>query len=340
MPTLRRGTILVLMAACTAALALFAKQNKDAQAAALLAKARELSDIRAAGSPAFLMRARVVAAPMGKERAQLDGTYVLTWASPGRWREQITFPGYQRVRVALRDKLWTASDLPFEPVRVYELSQLLDFRSHWTLLPGESAKVKRVRRHRRIESQCIEIKGNLAHGREVCAELPSLLPVRMNMLMPHDPLRMSFEYTDYRPAAGKEFPRMMRAYEGNKRVLEVRVEDLVRDPHPDNSVFVPPPQAVSRDWCSDALPATAAEKPAPRYPRSALSSRRQGVVSVYAVVGVDGFLYDLTVVRSAGQDFDAATLAGLARWRYHPAVCAGKPIPSEKVIQIAYTLEE
>jgi TonB family protein len=316
------------------------KKQHQQEALQFLNRVRETTNIAAPDSPPFQLRAHVVAAPVERGRPQHDGTYALTWASPDRWREEITFPGYHRVRVAAQKKLWTAADLPFEPVRVYELSQLFDLRSQWTLQPDESANLQKAKNHKGVDTQCVEVRSDLEPGREVCADASSSLPLRMEMLMPYNPLRTSFEYAEFQPSGGKQFPRVMRAFEGKSLALEVRVDELAQNLNPDESIFAPPTQAVSWDWCADAEPARAIEKSAPRYPEAAKASRQQGVVSVYAVVGVDGSLNSLAVVRSAGRDFDAATLAAMARWRYRPAVCGGKPTPFETVIDVAYTLQE
>jgi len=339
-----RPTRCLLLILCLTALSLLAlsadKKQPQADASQFLNRVRDTTKIGTPGSPPFRLQAHVGAAPMERGKPQLDGTYMLTWFSPDRWREEITFPGYHRVRVASQKKLWTAADLSFEPVRVYELCQLFDLRSQWTLQPGESANLQKAKMHSGVGTQCVEVRGDMEPGREVCADASSFLPIRLEMLMPYNPVRTSFEYADYQPEIGKQFPRVMRAFEGKSLALEVRVEELVPNLNPDESVFEPPAQAVAWDWCADAEPARVVEKSAPRYPQAARASRQQGVVSVYGVIGIDGSLHDLTVVRSAGQDFDSATLAAVSGWRYRPAMCGDIPTPFEKVIDVTYTLQE
>jgi protein TonB len=331
--------IVCLLVLSSSAVSADKKQNQQ-EALQFLNRVRETIKFGAPDSPLFLLRAHVVAAPMERGKPPIDGTYALTWASRDRWREEITFPGYHRVRVAAQNKLWTAAEVPFEPVRIFQLTQLFDLRSQWTRRPGETANLQKAKKHKGVDTQCVEIRSESDLGREVCADASSLLPLRMEMLAPYNPLRASFDYAEFQPIVGKQFPRVMRAFEGERLALEVRVDELAKNLTPDESIFAPPAQAISRDWCADMEPARAIEKPGPRYPHAAMTSRKQGVVSVYAVVGVDGSLNDLTVVRSAGQDLDAATLAALARWKYHPAVCGDRPVPFEDVIDVTYTLRE
>jgi TonB family protein len=116
------------------------------------------------------------------------------------------------------------------------------------------------------------------------------------------------------------------------------VNEMAQNPNPDESAFQPPPQAVSWNWCRDAERPRVVESVPPTYPPTERANGQQAIVSVNAVGEADGSLHDLRVVRSAGQDFDAATLTAVARWRFCPAMCGGKPVPFEKVIDVTYAL--
>lgn len=210
----------------------------------------------------------------------------------------------------------------------------------WTLGPDESATLQKAKMHKGVGTQCAKVEAALEPGREVCADAVTWLPTRTEMLIPYNPLRTCLVNAEYQSAASKQLRRTLRAFEGSDLTVEVRVGEVAPNLDPDESAFLPPPGAVSSDWCADAAPPRVVEKPGPHYPRAAMANRQQGVVSVYAIVGVDRSPHDLRVVRSAGQDFDAATLAAVARWRYRPAVCGDKPIQFEKVVDVTYSLRE
>ena len=90
------------------------KKEHEEEALQFINRVREATDIAGPNSPPFRLRAHLLAAPMEQGSPQVDGTYTLTWASPDRWREEITLPGYHRVRVASQRTLWTSADLSFE----------------------------------------------------------------------------------------------------------------------------------------------------------------------------------------------------------------------------------
>jgi TonB family protein len=310
------------------------QKQQEEQVLQLLKKARDVADIRAADSPPFSLRARIQAAPLRRGRKALDGTLLLYWVSPTRWRQEITFPGYSQVRIASQGKLWTTRNVPFEPVRAYQLEQLMDVQSQWTLREGESAREERKERKQKgVRLRCIEVKGELEPRRELCADAESLVPLTTRIAASH---LISCEYGDYAPWGSREFPRLMRVYEDKDLVIEAQIEKLAPTLEPAASLLAPPASATAWDWCNNAEPATVLSKAAPHYPQAARRSGQEAEVSVYAVIATDGSLHDLAVVRSGGPDFDASALAAISRWRYRPGMCGINPIPTETVIEVRY----
>src|SRR5437867_478162 len=93
----RAVTVLTLLAAGITPSHLDASRKTREEAASLLARAQALTDLRAAGNPAFRLRAHVIVWGHGQG---LEGEYDLVWAAPERWREEMTLPGYNEVVVA------------------------------------------------------------------------------------------------------------------------------------------------------------------------------------------------------------------------------------------------
>ncbi len=76
----------------------------------------------------------------------------------------------------------------------------------------------------------------------------------------------------------------------------------------------------------------------PRYPRSALASRRIGVVRIRCVVKVDGHLDDVEII-SGDEPFISEARKALRRWRYRPATHQGKPIAVLHEILLRFELD-
>jgi TonB family protein len=313
------------------------KRGDNQEALQLLDKARSLSDIRAPGSPPFRIEARVESAALAPGKPNFVGTWMLTWQSPSQWREEVGFPGFNQVRVASQGKLWTYRSVPYEPVRVSQLSQLVDFRSHWVLRSGQLVTALKEKKRNGISMRCVEVKGEPGPWRDLCADTATLLPVWVEPFA-RTTLSVPFtEYADYAPWGSRQFPRSMRAYEGSHLILAVQAQ-IGPETGADPSLFTPPAQAVEWDWCPEAeLPRLLSSVP-PHYPDAARQSGQEAVVSVYVVIEPDGTPGDLAVARSAGRDFDASTLSSVRQWRYRPAMCGSTPIPTETIVDVAYTL--
>ncbi len=308
-----------------------AQADPSQEATALLTRAAELSDIRSAGTPPFRLRAHVRL--LGYPQGTLEGTYLLVWVSPERWREEMTFPGYQQLRIANDGKVWRQRNLDYQPLRVWQWEETRELTRHLKPLPGQRLTRDRHRNRKGALLQCLELKGKRGWGRELCFDSNS------GTLQRHESFFIAHEYADYVAWGNKCFPRIMRAYENDTLVVEAHVEELTSAGTPDATIFAQPSGAQEWPWCPDPQPAKALEKNRPPHLPRPRIGRFSGVVSVYAVIGADGKLHNATVVQTAGTALDAATLEALNGWRYQPATCSGAPVPAETVLTFKYELE-
>jgi protein TonB len=79
----------------------------------------------------------------------------------------------------------------------------------------------------------------------------------------------------------------------------------------------------------------------PEYTSDALVRKISGAVFVQGVVGTDGALHDLQVVRSldAVYGLDQQALKAAAQWRFEPGTKDGQPVPVVVTIELTFTLK-
>jgi len=77
----------------------------------------------------------------------------------------------------------------------------------------------------------------------------------------------------------------------------------------------------------------------PVYPASAMAEGRQGIAIIEARIGVDGAVVDAKIVRSIGDDLDAAALDAVSQWRFMPTTLNGQPVPVIMVVTVNFTLD-
>lgn len=87
-------------------------------------------------------------------------------------------------------------------------------------------------------------------------------------------------------------------------------------------------------------PAQGVFTPAPVYPPSARLRGREGLVKVEIRVSEDGTCrVDRVLESEGGESFEDAVRRAVARWRYRPATCAGRPSSDLLVIRFLFRIE-
>ena len=130
---------------------------------------------------------------------------------------------------------------------------------------------------------------------------------------------------------------------------------FVKEPHPYN-YFPParklatpkPPDAAAPKAADDDAPqrirqggtvsaATLIHRVVPEYPDIARSERLGGTVRLHAVIGKDGSISQLKVVKGYCSLAQAA-LKAVQHWRYRPTLLMGQPVEVDTTIDVIYSL--
>jgi protein TonB len=77
---------------------------------------------------------------------------------------------------------------------------------------------------------------------------------------------------------------------------------------------------------------------APLYPEVARTARVQGMVILEAVIGPDGIVRDVRVLRSHPL-LDEAAMAAVRQWRYTPTLLNGLPVPVVMTVTVTFRLQ-
>jgi len=77
---------------------------------------------------------------------------------------------------------------------------------------------------------------------------------------------------------------------------------------------------------------------APLYPEVARTARVEGMVILEAVIGPDGFVRDVRVLRSHPL-LDEAAMAAVRQWRYTPTLLNGLPVPVVMTVTVTFRLQ-
>jgi TonB family protein len=78
------------------------------------------------------------------------------------------------------------------------------------------------------------------------------------------------------------------------------------------------------------------EKSDPGYPIELMRENVHGSVTLYAVIHSDGHVSDIRVISSPDERLDPFAEDALSRWKFLPALKAGKPVALEAVVVIPF----
>ena len=103
----------------------------------------------------------------------------------------------------------------------------------------------------------------------------------------------------------------------------------------------PPPPPARRPIVrvgGSILPPQKIKHVAPDYPALARAARREGIVILEAVIGEDGKVRSLRVLRSIDL-LDQAALDAVRQWQFTPTLLNGEPVPVVMTVTVSFVLQ-
>lgn len=341
--TLSNRRVFSALAALSVLALLFAvpacgQSDKDAaaraQATALFAKALAVTDLRAPGSPPFELRSTITTHQHAHKDA--TGTYLLKWASPEKWREEIRFPDYTRVRVGGKDQYWQSRTTPYEGLLVLDLDQALDFlrELHVWARPEAMKDPESVKLHRtkveKMKSDCVTLTLTAPqYEPDYCFDSSNGTLVSAK--------RGSNEFSKFTPFAGKFFPGNIRIKDTSAALITFIVNSILPLGSADSGDFQPAAGATAWPSCDnpDSVPKIK-QRVVPTYPVSERLRHIEGTVDLYGVIGADGLVHNFKVLSAPDIGLANATVAAFEQWEYAPETCHGTPVPVEILLRMVY----
>lgn len=291
----------------------------------LLKSAADVVNIRANNAKPFQLDCDFVA----QGQVPLNGHATLKWSAKDLWSEEVTMGEYKELRILKGDSLYISRNLPYTPMRVGDLEDLLDLN----IVPRypEDWAVKKVRSES-IDGkpvECVEFEYRVAHSarfkRDLCIDSATHEPVSDGEAHTAEAEHTAFsEYQNFRD---HRYPGRMVLTENGSPVVKVSAIAL-KDATFSDSDFNPLPGATLRRTCEHMIHAVALKTPNPIYPRSAGQHRMGGTSTVAITILPDGSVGDVYVIENATKEMDRVTQEAVKKWKFKPAMCGDEPITS------------
>jgi TonB family protein len=332
------GTFFILVCVMFATVVCSASKEDSVSPETIITQARKLHEVWTAGTPPVTLRAELQV--FDGKGGVTPGQYIVNWVSPVRWREEVRFPNYERVRVYDAKGYWQKSGLNFQPEIIRELDSMVDFKVLKIRAKEILGKVKN-REKDGVVQRCAEVKSNTRIDRILCVDDASgnLLAVEYPKNEGWNPPSISrVEYGAFHDVGEKHVPFEIRAFKDKMIVVTVKVEEIKPVTEENPSLFVAPTNSEFWAHCDDMQEAELVRHVQPQYPDGARRNRESGTAIFYAVIEADGNLSHLTPIRQVTPAIDAAAADAIRQWRYKPAVCGSIPIRVETSISTDFWL--
>jgi TonB family protein len=262
------------------------------------------------------------------------GHLTLKWQGKDLWWRRIVMGDFEQVEIRNGDRQYTTRNLSFIPVRIRELSSLIQFAED---SEGLLAKKQKERVENGIGMVCIHVEGERrGKTHEVCVNSASHDILSDEWQEPPDE-RLREQYTEYFDFGGHRYPRKLQLLVNGINVITANVVNLTTAAV-DPTLLVAPKGAIERRKCADMKHAVPVRTPDPMYPKSASENKLTGDTIVAMTVLTDGSVSDIQLVGRAARSMDDATLQTLKSWRFKPAMCGAEPVVSDIEVVVSFRL--
>jgi TonB family protein len=280
------------------------------------------------------------------------GHLTLKWESEDRWWSNAVMGGFEQTTVRAGDTLYIFRNADYTPLRVGELTALLQFA---TMHDSESATKIRHRVENGVAVDCVAVDREhvkeAAH--EVCVDTTSHeisseeWPRGVVNGISHEILRQEWHgapdmrrrelFSDYFDFGDFRFPHKLQFQEDGINVVTANVSSLQTATF-DENLLILPKGLIERRLCTAMKNAVPLKTPDPIYPQPSRKNRIIGDTTVAMTVLTDGSVSDIQLIGRATQALDDATLQTLKNWKFKPAMCGADPIVSDIAVIVSFRL--
>jgi TonB family protein len=305
--------------------------NKQAEAAALVEHAKQLSDIRADGAHPFRLRLdfRIIK----DDGRVMEGVYTEVWVSKSQWRRETALEDFRRIQIAAGRKSWIFDSSPVAPEHITDIPLLFDTGR----LRSEVWKLQRDREVEGTGAHCVENRSSTSTATwALCFDkvTGALIAESRPPLFGAGSGERVCLYSDYQKFGDQTFARSYNCTEGKRPSLTARIVELAAETPQDPTLFTPPEGAKESANCLSRTKPPAAVHTVEVIPPQKFDHSVVVVMSV--VVGTDGLPRDLEVTSTPDRYFAEAALKAVRQWKFKPATCDGEPVETKIAVETEF----
>ena len=299
----------------------------------MIAKAQQLSDIRAKSAAAF--RLSVAFSFPGKGLDPVQGTYTETWISESQWRRETTVGDLHHIEIGGPSKRWVSLSDGF-PIKATRLSFLMNVPPPPRAGELPFTSITQNATHD-VDAECVFTKPVSDKRIAFCFEKES--GVLLEKIIPEERPRMvsdfACEYGRFRKFGDYLFPYEVTCFEDGHRTLSVKAIELSSELGAQPSVFAPPADAIELPACNGrSVPPTRVGRD---FGFSGLHLKQLAWVPVWLVIDAKARLQTVRVLSREPKSSYERSLKTVGSWSFRSGTCDGKPMAMPLFLEIPYT---
>jgi hypothetical protein len=321
--TSKKKRLLMLLPLCVELIALAADPPQTPQQ--LVEISRKAADLSAVGP--YQLQATVVLNP--RTSKEVIGQ-IAVLRNNGLYHSDLKLPGYREIRSVKGNTLYISRSQPI-PLPKTILLQHLDrlWRGTSVSSGAKTSKISSNKDHGK-PVDCFEIKKNDFAPEKFCFD-----PATSALVRAKTPELQEVEFQDFATFEEKYYPRRIIFHEKDTVPMEIRDILIARANFTADSIALPA-GATGSPTCDDPTPVHKIKDATPEIPHAELIRMRSATVYLYGVVATDGSVRNVNVEYSPGTAFTESARNAFQQWRYTPAMCGDKPIPTEIETYVLY----
>ncbi|MBV9888377.1 MAG: TonB family protein [Acidobacteria bacterium] len=289
----------------------------------MIGKAMSIGALGSADTPPMTVKAVISIAQSNAETAK--GTYEMLWMSQRRWRQEVRFGNYSRIRVANAGGYWQSSSVPFRPYFMSELDKMVDVSDMVGAEKHASFGKVQERQVSNTHARCIQAKPSSNEpGTRYCFDSVTGSLIQVDFPKPEfapPQLVDRVEYDDIRQKGDKLIPFRVQIFRQDKVFMTFQIAEIGAAPADPAAVSSLPPNSAFWPACNPSRHFELQNRVQPQYPEGARQNHESGRVLLYGVIEGDGTVSNLQVIVSATPRLDAAAMDAVRHWRYKPMTC-------------------
>lgn len=291
-----------------------------------LLREAQKADPRWPGNGNFRLRAKFKI--VDAERAPVEGSYQLAWATEKQWREEFSSQAFYQLRLRGEGGIWEEREPAYPTRGIWNLMQALRFCYRLTPPSGEVPGKFYRKKNNGTVFRCVKTKRNGSEYRELCFDehVPQLAAevfVRG---------RQTYVFGEYSIVGNGSLPGHIQIYDDKALAVDLHVVELESVKQWDAGLFEKPAKAVWRAWCPQPEAARVSNVLDSEH-RYYIFPVEKPWTLIYGRIGTDGTWHDLHVVESGGfNGRDNLALDEMRKAQGEPATCDGVPVELEMMV--------